>query len=216
MKIVVIFTYLLISGIAFSQNSYYFSNPLPTEEKKVPSVDKKWFGEYQDEATSLRYEFTADGVTIVSSQVSSVSKKMVRESSKYTVKDDFIFGVVKNDSLPCVLEKGYYFFGIRNHDAVIFENSTTQLTRINDREYMLNYEENGKFVPSKLVFSRGKLTISEFDYSPDQRPFDFVESQSESKVDAQNIVVLSPSTLEFDQLNSRFFKQKSSFSLITE
>lgn len=216
MKIVVIFTYLLISGIAFSQNSYYFSNPLPTEEKKVGSVDKKWFGEYQDEATSLRYEFTADGVTIVSSQVSSVSKKMVRESSKYTVKDDFIFGVVKNDSLPCVLEKGYYFFGIRNRDAVIFENSTTQLTRINDREYLLNYEENGKFVPSKLVFSRGKLTISEFDYSPDQRPFDFVESQSESKVDAQNIVVLSPSALEFDQLNSRFFKQKSSFSLITE
>jgi hypothetical protein len=216
MKIVAIITYLLISGIAFSQNSYYFSNPLPTEEKKVPSVDKKWFGEYKDEATSLKYNFTADGVTIISTQVSSVSKKLVRESSKYSVKGDFIFGIVENDSLHCVLEKKYYYFGIRNQDAVIFKNSTTQLTRINDREYMLNYEENGNFIPIKLVFSKGKLAISEFDYNPDERSFDFVEAQTESKVNTQNIVILSPSSPEFDQLNSRFFKTKSSFSLITE
>ncbi len=216
MKIVAIITYLLISGITFSQNSYYFSNPLPSEEKKVQSVDKKWFGEYKDEATSLMYSFTADGITIISTQVSSVSKKLVRESSKYSVKGGFIFGVVENDSLRCILEKRYYYFGIRNRDAVVYKNSTTQLTRINDRQYMLNYEENGKYVPIKLVFSNGKLTISEFDYNPDQRSFEFVQAQNESKINTQNIVVLSPSILEFEQLNSRFFKEKSSFLLITE
>ncbi|PHR35481.1 MAG: hypothetical protein COA38_02150 [Fluviicola sp.] len=216
MKIVAIITYLFISGIVISQNSYYFSNPLPTEEKKVQSVDKKWFGEYKDEATSRMYSFTPDGLTIISTQISSVSKKLVRESSKYSVKGDFIHGVVKNDSLRCVLEKGYYFFGIRNRDAVVYKNSTTQLTRINEREYMLNYEENGIYVPMKLAFSNGELTISEFDYDPSEQAFDFVQTQSESKINMQNVVVLSPSKLEFDQLNSRFFKETSSFSLITE
>ena len=216
MKIVAIISYLFISGIAFSQNSYYFSNPLPTEEKKVHTVDKKWFGEYKDETTSRKYSFTSDGITIISTQVSSVSKKMVRESSKYSVKGEYIHGVVKNDSLRCVLEKGYYFFGIRNRDAVIYTNSTTQLTRISDREYMLNYEENGKYFPMKLTFSNGELTISEFDYDPNQRSFDFVQAQSETKVNAQNIVVLSPSKTEFDQLNSRFFKEKSTLSIIPE
>ena len=65
-------------------------------------------------------------------------------------------------------------------------------------------------------FLKGKLAISEFDYNPDERSFDFVEAQTESKVNTQNIVILSPSSPEFDQLNSRFFKTKSSFSLITE
>ena len=216
MKLLAIITYIFLSGIAFSQNSYYFSNPLPTEEKKVQTVDKKWFGEYKVEEGSFTYSFTADGITVISTQVSSVSKKLVRETSKYSVKDDFIHGVVANDSLPCVLEKGFYYFGIRNRDAVIYKNSPTQLTRINDREYILNYEENGTYLPVKLVFSNGKLTVSEFDYEPDQRSFSFIESQSETKVDAQNIIVLSPSVLEFDKLNSRYFVETSTFSLITD
>lgn len=216
MKILAIITYIFLTGITFSQNSYYFSNPLPTEEKKVQSVDKKWFGEYKDEKRALAYNFSADGITIISTQVSSVSKRMVRESSKYSVKDDFIHGVVENDSLPCVLEKGVYYFGIRNRDAVIYKNSPTQLTRLNDREYILNYDENGKYLPVKLVFSNGKLTVSDFDYEPDQRTFGFIETQSETKENAQNIIVLSPSDHEFDQLNSRYFIERSTFSLITD
>lgn len=216
MKIVAIITYIFLSEMTFSQNSYYFSNPLPTEEKKVQTVDEKWFGTYRDQETSLTYNFTAEGITIISTHVSSVSKKMVRESSKYSVKGDFIFGVVENDSLPCVLEDGYYFFGIRNRDALIFKNSATQLTRINDREYMINYEENGTYLPLKLSFSKGKMTLSEFDYEPADRSFDFIASQSETTVEAQTIVVLSPSSTEFDQLNTHFFKEANSFSLITE
>lgn len=216
MKILAIISYIFLSGIAFSQNSYYFSNPLPTEEKKVQSVDKKWFGEYKDEVRSLTYSFTADGITIISTQVSSVSKKLVRESSKYSVKDDFIHGVVANDSLPCVLQKGFYHFGIRNRDAVIYKNSPTQLTRISDREYILNYEENGKYLPVKLVFANGKMTVSEFDYEPDQRSFSFIEAQSETKENAQNIIVLSPSSIEFDELSSQHFVERSTFSLITD
>ena len=216
MKIVTIITYIFLSATAFSQNSYYFSNPLPSEEKKVSSIDKKWFGEYNDEERSLSYDFSADGLTIISTQVSSVSKKTVRESSKYSIRDNFIHGVVENDSLQCIYKKGYYYFGIRNRDAVVFKNSPAQLTRLNDREYILNYEEGGKYLPVKLVFSNGKLTVSEFDYEPDQRSFNFIETQSETIIDAQNVIVLSPTQPEFDQLNSKHFVEQNTFSLITE
>ncbi len=216
MKIVAIITYIFLSGIAFSQNSYYFSNPLPTEEKKVQSVDKKWYGEYKDESTSMTYRFNENGITIVSTQVSSISKKLVRETSKYTVKQDFIHGVIEDDSLPCILEKGYYYFGVRNRDAVVFKNSSTQLTRINDREYMMNYEENGKYIPVKLTFSNSKLTISEFDYDPAKRAFNFIETKSESNLETQNVVVLTPTDSEFNQLNSTsYFVDRRTFSRIT-
>lgn len=217
MKIVAIITYIFLAEIAFSQNSYYFSNPLPTEEKKVQTVDEKWFGQYKDESTSLIYDFSAEGVTVISTQVSSVSKKLVRESTQYSVKNNFIFGIVENDSLPCVLEDGFYYFGIRNRDAVIFKNSTTQLTRINDREYLLNYNENGKFSPVKLTFSAKGMTISEFDYDPEKREFEFIEKQSESTQQQQTVIVLSPSPVEFNQLNSAaYFIERSAFLRITE
>ncbi len=217
MKIVAIITYIFLSGSAISQNSYYFSNPLPTEEKKVQTVDEKWFGKYKDETTSMIYDFSADGITVISTQVSSVSKKLVRESSTYSVKNDFIFGVVANDSLPCILEDGYYFFGIRNRDAVIFKNSSTQLTRISDREYVLNYNENGKFSPVKLTFSAKGMSISEFDYDPEKREFEFIEKQSESTQQQQTVIVLSPSPVEFNQLNSAtYFVERSAFLRIKE
>ncbi|NVK64567.1 MAG: hypothetical protein HWE22_08260 [Flavobacteriales bacterium] len=216
MKIVTIIACIFLSSPTFCQNSYYFSNPLPTEEKKVSTVDKKWFGEYNDSERSLSYVFSEEGITAVSTQVSSISKKSVRESSKYTIKGDYIFGVVEGDSLQCVYEKGYYHFGIRNRDAVISSYSSAKLTRINDREYILNFDENGKFLPVKIVFSNGKMTMSDFDYEPDQNAFSFIESQRKTTENSQNIIVLSPTQEEFDQLSSKFFVERSTFSLITE
>jgi hypothetical protein len=216
MKIVTIIACIFLASPTFCQNSYYFSNPLPTEEKKVSTVDKKWFGEYKDSERSLSYVFSEEGITAVSTQVSSISKKSVRESSKYTIKDDYIFGVVEGDSLRCVYEKGYYHFGIRNRDAVISPYSSAQLTRINDREYIINFNENGKFLPVKILFSNGKMTMSDFDYEPDQNAFSFIESQHKTTENTQTIVVLSPTQEEFDQLTSKFFVERSTFSLITE
>lgn len=216
MKIVSIIACIFLASPTFCQNSYYFSNPLPTEEKKVTSVDKKWFGEYKDSERSLSYVFSEEGITAISTQVSSISKKSVRESSKYTIKGDYIFGVVEGDSLRCVYENGYYFFGIRNRDAVVSPYSSAQLTRINDREYILNFNENGKFLPVKIVFSNGKMTMSDFDYDPSKSAFTFIENQRKTTENAQNIVVLSPTQEEFNQISSNNFVERSTFSLITE
>lgn len=217
MKKVSIIIYLFSVGFAFSQNSYYFSNPLPTEEKKVSSVDVKWFGTYDDGATGISYQFSVDGITIVSTQISSISRELVRESSKYSVKGDFLHGVLENDSVPCILENDLYYFGIRNRDAVVYKNSMTQLTRISETEYIINFYENGNYSPVKLSFSNGKMTVCDFDYDPSERSFNFIETQSESNSGQQSIIVLSPSQLEFDQLNSaRYFVERSSFSRVSE
>ena len=129
---------------------------------------------------------------------------------------NYIHGVVENDSLPCLLEGDYYFFGVRNRDAVIYKNSSTQLTRISDREYMLNYEENGNYSPVKLSFINNKLSVSDFDYDPGERAFSFISAQNESNLNQQNVIVLSPSQLEFQQLNStKYFVERTAFSRIT-
>lgn len=217
MKIFATITILFISGIIFSQNSYYFKAPVPSMESKVDRVDAKYYGKYQDTKTLAVYEFTKDGVFIISINMTSMPKKVVRESSTYSVRDEFIHGVVAGDSLPCVLTKGIYYFGVRNREAVVFDGSMTKLTKISDGQYILNYYEAGGFMPVKLNFRSSEVTVSDFDYDQDQTPFAFVENQTTNSGELLNQIFLAPSEAEFARINTNVhFVERSSMEEFSE
>lgn len=196
-----------------AQSSYYFSEVLPSSTNKVSQVDEKWFGNYTKEGSSYSYEVSAEGITVISVQISSVSKEFIRESSTYDVKDGFIFGVVENDSLPCIFEKGRYYFGLRNRESVIGANSKHILTKLDPSHYIINYAENGNYLPTMIEFSASGLTFKEFEYDPNSSTFPFIEEQSKLKIANQQLVILSPTPQEFQQLNSElYFKSQDSFA----
>ncbi|MFT5860811.1 MAG: hypothetical protein ACI865_002926 [Flavobacteriaceae bacterium] len=210
MKIFATITTLFISGMIFSQNSYYFKDPVPSMERKVDRVDTKYYGKYQDSKTLAIYEFTADGVYIISINMTSIPKKVVRESSSYSVRDGLIHGVVAGDSIPCALTKGVYYFGVRNREAVVYDGSMTKLTKVSEGQYILNFYENGGFIPVKLNFRSSEVTLSDFDYDQDQTPFAFIEEQTSTSGELQNQILLAPSEEEFARINtSTHFVQRS-------
>lgn len=195
-----------------AQSSYYFSEVLPSSTNKVLQVDEKWFGTYTKDGASYSYELSAEGISVISVQISSVSKEFIRESSTYDVKDGFIFGVVANDSLPCILEKGRYYFGIRNKEVVIGTSSNHVLTKIDNTHYMINYSENGNYLPTMLEFGASGLTIREFEYDPNSSTFPFISEQAKLKIANQQLTILSPTVQEFQQLNTALhFKNQDSF-----
>lgn len=217
MKIFATITTLFISGMIFSQNSYYFKDPVPSLERKVDRVDTKYYGKYQDSKTLAVYEFTKDGVSIISINMTSIPKKVVRESSSYSVRDGLIHGVVTGDSIPCVLTKGTYYFGVRNREAVVFDGSMTKLTKVSDGQYILNYYEDGGFMPVKLNFRLSEVTLSDFDYDQNQTPFAFVENQTSNSRELQNLILLAPSEEEFDRINTEtHFIERSSMEEFSE
>ena len=74
MKIVGLVASLLLSFISFSQKSYYFSNPLPLEEINLQRVDPKYYGTYSSIEQPSHYEVNEDGIALVSTNISSVSR----------------------------------------------------------------------------------------------------------------------------------------------
>lgn len=207
MKIVGFGVACLLSFFSVGQNSYYFSEPLPSATQKVGQVSSKFFGTYMVNTGTLEYTFDASGVTLVSTTIASMSRETIRESTKYDVRNGFIFGVVKDDSLPCVLQDEYYYFGVRNHDLFVGTGMSNILTKTDDPStYVLNVFENGKYIPQLLHFKGGKLIISHFDYDGSSLDeFSYIKAQESLKINDLNLVTLSPTASEFDRMKAQAF-----------
>jgi len=203
MKIFCLTASLILSFSSISQKSYYFSDPLPSVESKVTHVDSKWFGTYKSSTGIISYKVDEAGIAIISTAISSISKESVRESTKYDVRNGYIFGVHDVDSIPCVYEDDRYYFGIRNHDVFVGEGSENVLAKTSSNtSYILNQSANGNYIPMLLEFKGGKLKISYFEYDDETSDFSFVETQKSIKTQYQELIVLSPSETEFNKLKA--------------
>ena len=186
---------------SFGQVSFDFSEPLPIDEKSIISVSSSDFGTYISENNETKYVFDSQGIWIETIIFSSISKETIRESSKYVVRNGYIFGVVLNDSLPCVLDNERYHFGLKNKEQVVGGNSLNVLKKFNSSSYILNFKENGGFTPSLLAFNGKNLTIQHFDYETGTNQFSTIIIQSSKKIDGMNYITLSPSKKEWKELD---------------
>jgi hypothetical protein len=201
MKIFGLSIFLFPSFFGFSQFSYDFSEALPTTEKNILMVSESEFGTYEGENGETVYEFNSEGVFIVSTVFSSISKETIRESSKYVVRNGFMFGVVANDSVPCVLDEDRYHFGVKNKEQIIGGTSKNILKKLNSNSYILNYSENGGFTPSLLLFNANGFTIQYFDYETGTKMFSVIKDQKTVNKEGMNYITLSPSKKEWQSLD---------------
>jgi len=192
MKIIGIIISLFFTFLGFTQKSYDFSIPLPPNENSISTVSSELYGIYHSIEGDGYYEFNEFGVWIISTVYSSISKEMVRENAKYTVRNGYIFGVIINDSIPCVLEEDRYHFGIKNKDLLIGKGSKNSLKKLADRTYILNFEENEKYTPTLLTFVGKKLEVKQFDYDNYTTAFDQFKLFTSNKIGSVEFITISP------------------------
>jgi hypothetical protein len=200
MKIISVISIVFCTFLAIGQKSYYFSNPLPSGENTIRIVDKSYFGTYHSQSVARSYEFSASGINIITTSISSIGRESIRELSKYDVRNGFIFGVVEDDSLPCILEDDRYYFGINLTDELIGGDSKNVLTKINATSYIINFFDDGVYTPVLLIFDGKELRIEQFDYDLETTVFDFIEDQKSVDGKHHEMVILSPTTEEYQTL----------------
>lgn len=200
MKIIPLVLSLFCAFFSIGQKSYYFSNPLPPDATELNQIDPRYFGSYSNEDGTMVYVFDETGIRTVSTNVSSISRKTIRESSQYNVRNGYIFGVVAGDSLPCVREGDNYFFGVRNRDVLIGEGSMNSLKSAGKGKYILNFYDKGEYLPMYLKFNGNDLEMLAFDYELETTIFDFIVQQQQGQEQGVEHISLSPNQTEFDQL----------------
>jgi len=205
MKYALLFSTCVILSSAFSQISYDFAIPVPPKSKEVKVVNANYFGTYTSENSQFTYEFNETGIYVISINVNSISKETVRESTKYTVKNNFIFGVKENDSIPCVLENDNYYFGIKNRDKIAGYGSNNVLLELKMNQFVVNFHENGNYIPMFFSFDSAGLIIEQFDYDSNTLAFSNIKEQTSVTKDIE-FVTLEPTNAEWKKLNIEEFK----------
>lgn len=193
----VVFYCLIFSTQA--QISYDFKVPLPPDGTQTASLNSSFFGTYTNSDSPVTYEINKDGIFIVSINVNSVSREMIRESSKYQVRNNHIFGVHAEDSIPCVLEGDKYYFGIKNKDQIAGLGSQNVLMQLSINEYILNFEENGNYTPMFIKLDGRTLSIMQFDYTSDTKLFKKIDARTSIQHDIE-FVTLHPTKEEWTKM----------------
>jgi hypothetical protein len=200
MKGFLVLIFSTILSITFGQESYSFSVPQPQDEKNEITIDPIYYGTYTTSDFDTYYEFNSQGIWAISTIYSSISRETIRESSKYSVRNGYLFGVVENDSIPCFLEEERYHFGVKHKEQIIGINSKHILKKINATTYIINFFENDSYTPSQFVFKGKTLDVKHFDYELNTTLFSAIKIQNSTKEPTMNYIVLTPSSKEWSKI----------------
>jgi hypothetical protein len=195
-----IISLLLLSFASVAQTSYDFSITLPPNSPEISAVPKSFFGVYSSDSADIDYEFSAKGVFAISTIYNQISRETVRESSKYQVENGYIFGVQKDDSIPCVLEGEYYVFGIKNREQIIGGTAQHKLVQLTPNSFIVNFKENGTFTPSLFEFKGKTLSVRHFTYESEATVFDGIASKKTAASSQMNTISLSPTLEEWNKI----------------
>ena len=201
LRFALLITCFVVFAALKAQNSYEFKSAMPPDGEIVKTVDPALYGVYKNEQTGTEFVFNAEGVSMITIINSFITREQVRETSKYQVRNGYLFGVKENDSIPCIEEDGKYFFGIRHKVTLNDPNHKAVIKKISNQSYMLNFIETKGYSPSLLSFKGNALTISHFTYPGESNVFDAIDKQEKSKEADYDLVLLSPNQKEWNKLD---------------
>ena len=195
-----------------AQQSFAFSVAQPIEKSNVSAVEANYYGIYQSDSIDTFYEFNEHGVWAISTIYSSISRETIRESTKYAVRNGYLFGVVENDSVPCFLEGEKYHFGIKHKEIIIGPKSKHEMKKMNNTTYIINFFEHGTFTPSEFIFNGKTLVVRHFDYENSTQLFKDIKIQNSIYDNNLKIITLTPTSKEWNKIEkSGLFGKKYIF-----
>lgn len=199
---------------SFAQlNSYEFKNILPPEGKEVHHVDYNYFGTYEQVDEKVSYTFEEDGVYAESILYLSISKETIRESSTYDVRNNYLFGVKANDSIPCILEDDVFYYGLKDKIKIAGSGTKNKIVQLSSSSYCINYFDNGTYSPSMIEFKGQDLIVQHFDYENETVLFNAIVE----KEHINHRVILSPTLEEWRALDKAvIFPNQRVFTKVDE
>lgn len=204
MKKVLFVLTIIASFSAISQKSIQFADPLPTGSPSQITTEKIHFGKYKSSDSQVSYVIDEKGISIVTLMITSITREQLRESSKLQYRNNYLFGIKENDSVPCVLEGENFYYGIETKLPIIGEGCNNKLTKISTNKYVINFHEGSYFEPSILQFSNKTMTISHSELAFQQAFQRILQTTTITRYGSE-VAVLSPTYEQWEQLEKVLF-----------
>lgn len=215
--------YLLIIGLIFNltsvfsqQKTYDFVVPLPPESHNLMAIPPKLFGIYIDSSTQQKIIVKQRGIFIQRTIYGQLPVSVVDTSSVYEVRNESIFGIVENDSLPCFKKDSTYYFGMLKTSEVFSFNGENAMRKVDinqdDYEYFVCSKADEYWIPMILEFQNKQLIIKRPLFEEMENPFANIVVQFNEEKNNLNYIHLHPSLEEWNQLDlNQYFGESKVF-----
>lgn len=205
-RLFILHLFLVLHLALFGQSSYEFAQPMSTEDPSLLTVDPSFYGTYDSGSSSLKYEVNAQGIFIHTINIQAMTRETLRETGKYFIRNEHIFGVSK-DSIPYVYQDSLYYFGVRNSTKLVGDSVQNVLKSSGSGVYILFFKSDFAYVPTKIEFKNNRMYISYMTYDDGEEEFKKVKEQTGAGSSENNLktVILHPTAAEWKKLLKKGF-----------
>lgn len=191
--------------------SAYFTEKSLSELTSASGVDKTYHRKYELKESEKNQVRRASGEVLVVDETGIylekntllfITREQVREDSKYSVRDGYLFGVVDNDSVLTALDGERYYFLVPRK-TYLFDKKAAGTKLFSGKlagEYLLvTREPNGYYSSIYLRFSGNALTIADLVLHTEGCSWKNVANVETQKGDF-NTYIMSPTSAEWKKL----------------
>ena len=210
--------FLAITASLFAEKgeiiSYYFHKDALFELSSVSRVAPQQFGKYElrvGAGNEMRraagnYIYVDEtGIYLKKNKLLNISREEVRENSKYTVRDNYIHGVVEKDSLSVALDgEDYYFLVPAKTYLIQNPGGADRMMQISKSRYAIfTYEDNGFYSGIIADFVAGGIELKDIvmstmgDQSVEQIEKKEIQEAEENEI---KTYILSPTKSEWSSI----------------
>jgi hypothetical protein len=209
-------TFVIFTSSFSQQISYDFVIPLPPESSNLMAIPPKLFGVYQDSAQKQIITVKQRGIFMQTTVYGQLPVAVVDTSTKYKVRNESIFGIVENDSLPCFKKDSIYYFGMHKTSEIFSFNGENAMRKVDvnqdNYDYIVCFKENTYWIPMILSFQGDKLSIKRPLFEEIDAPFENVVVKFHENKNQLTFVHLNPSLEEWNTLDlSTYFGEDTIF-----
>src|SRR5688572_11757412 len=166
----IFFSFFLFSGV-FSQppTDFYFKTPLPAQCKELKKTPASYHGTWQSKKDTMRsFIITEDKIVSQYKHLMILSKNEFNKAG-YELKDGFLYGFSKQDSIPAIMKNDTVIFCyISDHEIIHFVKETGNefLTDMGGK-LILSQKQDSLFRYTLISIKNGELVLSEVLHEPE-------------------------------------------------
>lgn len=90
----------------------------------------------------------------------------------YDVRNNYLFGINENDSIPCILADNVYYYGLKDKIKIAGSGMNNKIIQLSSALYCINSFDNGTYSPSMIEFNGQNPIVQHFDYENETAIFD--------------------------------------------
>lgn len=196
--------------------TYDFVTALPPESADLMAIPPKLYGEYYDSVSEQTVTVKQRGIFTSKTVYGHLPFQAINDTSSYQFRNNLLFGVVKNDSLPCFLKDSVYYFGMVKKSELFSFNGSSTMRKVNveqnNYDYLISFQEKGYWIPMILSFEEDRIVLKRAVFEELEDPFSNIVVRFHEEKNGLMYIHLHPSLDEWESLPlNDYFKAEQTF-----